>query len=84
MNKYAQKYTHVVHASEMERRDCYQGCVSRQQLRAKLREEAREEIDSKHKGRPGKAGESHAVRRAMAQAKGDRNYRLAKGLKEPR
>ena len=84
MTKYVKRFVHVVHASEEKRRERYQGCVSRQTLRAKLREEAREDIDRKHAGRPGKAGESHAVRRAMAQAKGNRDYRLTMGLPEPR
>lgn len=40
-NKFAPEYKHVVHATEEKRRERYQGCVSRQTLRAQLRQEAK-------------------------------------------
>lgn len=84
-NKYARPIQpHVVHATEQERRNRYNGCVSRNVLRAILRKEAREDIDIKHRGRPGKAGETHGLRRSMAEAKGHRDYRAFRSLPEPK
>lgn len=82
--KFVQPYNHVVHATEETRRARYKGCVSRQTLRAQLRADARIEIDANYRGRDGKRGELHAVRRDMAQARARRDYRNIFGLLEPR
>lgn len=47
-NKYAPAYKHVVHATEDERRERFNGCVSRQTLRMQLREEMFEKYTAKN------------------------------------
>ena len=38
------EYIHIVHATELERRKRYHGCVSRQTLRVQLRKDAQMQI----------------------------------------
>ena len=74
MNKYAPAYIQVVHVTEQERRDKYQGCVSRNTLRRKLRDEAFSGIRAQY------PGEDRKRVKAMASAKSKREFRQ---IREP-
>lgn len=73
-NKYAKAYVYVVHATEQGRRDKYQGCVSRNVLRRKLRDDAFNGIRAQY------PGEDRKRVKAMASAKSKREFRSIRGL----
>ncbi len=73
-NKFAPQYKPVGHATEIERREKFKGQVSRQTLRAVLRQEAVREITQQF------SGELHATRRAMGLARAHKDYRRLMGL----
>lgn len=73
-NKYVQKYEHVVLADEQERRDRYNGCVSRQTLRAQLRREEQEKMRAEH------PKVAHSVIRAGSRQTAKQEYRRLRGL----
>ena len=76
-----QPYVHVVHATERSRRDRYQGCVSRQTLRAQLRRESATKIGEQFP--PNKNGHrdiSRKILRDMILARARNDYRSLMGL----
>ena len=74
-------YVHVVHATEQTRRNRYNGCVSRQTLRAQLRREAAANIGEQFP--PNKHGHRDIPRkilRDMILTRARNDYRSLMGL----
>lgn len=83
-NKFSPPYVHVVPEGEQQRRERYNGCVSRQTLRAVLRQEAfeklREQFPIKRQVKNGQelhihSKRSHADLRQMARVNAVDAYR---------
>jgi hypothetical protein len=72
-----QEYKHVVHVTEEARRAKFQGCVSRQTLRSKLRKSAQIEIRKSYPKM------DHASVRQTASVEAREEFRRIRGLSIP-